>query len=268
MFLFLDYNIAAEALINKSQDSNSLSLSRCTDVSNDTTNTSIRSSRSNDTASSIAQESFAVAEVVDKTYQNYDFSIRNSMYSNRETILCDDKLPSTSHTNILNNNNAPDPKAEYYNFPAVSIENTTSSHYPVERSQSMKLSCANAEDNNTTTHQHIRTQSLIEQRISSSAKKIPDNLNLNPHFVDNSEPSPALSTSSGPYIPISECFTGSPLFLENENPSTPLNSLDPKFYDTPTRIHNNIGLNLTNEQPYSPKRNNLPVSTKQFCLFV
>ena len=45
-------------------------------------------------------------------------------------------------------------------------------------------------------------------------------------------------------------------FLQNnENPTTPLNSLDPRFYDTP-RSHNNIGLNLTSDQPYSPKRNN------------
>lgn len=46
------------------------------------------------------------------------------------------------------------------------------------------------------------------------------------------------------------------VFLQNnENPTTPLNSLDPRFYDTP-RSHNNIGLNLTSDQPYSPKRNN------------
>nr|XP_036218986.1 protein daughter of sevenless [Bactrocera oleae] len=40
-----------------------------------------------------------------------------------------------------------------------------------------------------------------------------------------------------------------------ENPITPLNNLDPKFYDTP-RSHNNIGLNLTNDQSYSPKITN------------
>lgn len=97
--------------------------------------------------------------------------------------------------------------------------------------------------------------------------------------ADTSEPSPALSTASGPYIPISECFSGSPVFLPKtsgirappniynsnnnhnnssmssainnnnnngsyENHFAPLNSLDPKFYDTP-RSHLNIGnLNL------------------------
>lgn len=39
------------------------------------------------------------------------------------------------------------------------------------------------------------------------------------------------------------------------DPTTPLNNLDPKFYDTP-RSHNNIGLNLTNDQSYSPKITN------------
>jgi protein daughter of sevenless len=35
-----------------------------------------------------------------------------------------------------------------------------------------------------------------------------------------------------------------------------LNSLDPKFYDTPRSHITNIGLNLTDDQPNSPKRNN------------
>lgn len=44
---------------------------------------------------------------------------------------------------------------------------------------------------------------------------------------------------------------------KNENdPKTPLNSLDPKFYDTPRSHLTNIGLNLTDDQPNSPKRNN------------
>lgn len=35
-----------------------------------------------------------------------------------------------------------------------------------------------------------------------------------------------------------------------------MNSLDPKFYDTPRSHITNIGLNLTDDQPNSPKRNN------------
>ncbi|XP_067643183.1 protein daughter of sevenless isoform X2 [Eurosta solidaginis] len=64
---------------------------------------------------------------------------------------------------------------------------------------------------------------------------------------------PIFSKSSNPYIPISECFSGTPKQLEN--PTTPLNNLDPKFYDMP-RSHVNIGLNLTNDQSYSPKITN------------
>lgn len=46
-------------------------------------------------------------------------------------------------------------------------------------------------------------------------RKIPENLILNTTTLveGNVEPSPALSTSSGPYIPISECFSGSPKFM-------------------------------------------------------
>lgn len=91
--------------------------------------------------------------------------------------------------------------------------------------------------------------------ITGTIRKIPENLKLNEivNELDNApKPSPSLSTSSGPYIPISECFSGSPILPPNNQ----LNSLDPRFYDTP-RSHNiNIGLNLTDDQPYSPKRNN------------
>lgn len=93
---------------------------------------------------------------------------------------------------------------------------------------------------------------------SALGRKIPESLKLSEKMIGkDGEPSPALSTSSGPYIAISECISGNPL-IDREPPATPLNSLDPKFYETP-RNHVNIGLNLTNEQPYSPKRNNGPV---------
>lgn len=94
---------------------------------------------------------------------------------------------------------------------------------------------------------------------TGTIKKIPENLKLPENmneFIENSKPSPSLSTCSGPYIPISECFSGSPVLP----PSNLLNSMDPKFYDTPRNHHINIGLNLTTtEQPYSPKRNNCPM---------
>lgn len=182
----------------------------------------------------------------DTAYQNDSFSKSNSMYSNRETMLCDAQLATGSS----NQNND---SVNYYNFAA--IENEITRIQAVERSQSVRI--PNDQSNGIVSH--ARAHSLVEMKSSSPAmRKIPENLKLSESFIhDNSEPSPALSTSSGPYIPISECFSGSPGMFDLGNPATPLNSLDPKFYDTP-RSHINIGLNLTNEQPYSPKRNNCP----------
>ncbi|GAB0100597.1 Protein daughter of sevenless [Sergentomyia squamirostris] len=129
-------------------------------------------------------------------------------------------------------------RESYYNFSAIRAEVTASADGP----------------------KHSRSQSLNEmsQRATGgTVKKIPENLKLtdvSQSLVDCSEPSPSLSTCSGPYIPISECFSGSPVHL-GDTPATPLNSLDPRFYDTP-RSHINIGLNLTDDQPYSPKKSN------------
>lgn len=87
----------------------------------------------------------------------------------------------------------------------------------------------------------------------SAHRKIPENLKLS---SSNLTPSSS-NNSSGQYIALWECVSGTHPLIERDNPTTPLNSLDPKFYDAP-RSHFNIGLNLTNEQPYSPKRNNIP----------
>lgn len=185
------------------------------------------------------------------TYQNDDvMNFRGSEYSNRETIICEAKL---GHNQSLRNNNS----EAYSNLGAI------------ERSQSLRGKPSSPEKNHVgQAHMvnHMRTQSLNTdcQKLTAAAaggsgKKIPENLKLNERstagFESGTEqPSPALSTSSGPYIPISECFSGSPML---HSPITPLNSLDPRFYDTP-RSHTNIGFNLINhEQPYSPKRNNL-----------
>lgn len=100
------------------------------------------------------------------------------------------------------------------------------------------------------------SESSSERRMvvnQSAHRKIPENLKLNSGVSDLTPPQ--TSSTSGPYIAISDCISGNPL-IDRDNPTTPLNSLDPKFYDTP-RSHFNIGLNLTNEQPYSPKRNNI-----------
>lgn len=100
--------------------------------------------------------------------------------------------------------------------------------------------------------------SLGERRVvvnPSMARKIPENLKLSSGIIADVASSQTSNSSTGPYIAISDCISGNPL-IDRDNPTTPLNSLDPKFYDTP-RSHFNIGLNLTNEQPYSPKRNNI-----------
>lgn len=85
-------------------------------------------------------------------------------------------------------------------------------------------------------------------------KKIPENLVLTNKTLDIELGSPP--PCSGPYIPISECFSGNPRYFNA--PKTPLNNLDP-----PTnRSHNNIGFNLSNlsnqfnDQSYSPKITN------------
>lgn len=232
--------------------------------------------KTNSTATTTTDQNTSKASLestVDSTYQNDDFAYRNSMYSNRETIMCDAKFPPTAmpQTAVASASTSVDPKKDYYNFAAFSKEPTKSQ---IERSNSMRLATDTADQMNMSSFSnHFRTMSLVEHRTPAAlgiSRKIPENLNLaEQQFVDNNaEPSPALSTCSGPYIPISECFSGSPLLLD-DNPSTPLNSLDPRFYDTP-RSHINIGLNLTNDQPYSPKRNNfIPVSSdvEAFAIF-
>lgn len=211
---------------------------------------------------STASTTAAAADI----YQNDDFANRNSIYTNRETVLCDTKYPSVFRSNSVVNESTVD----YCNIGAVAEAITAAEmaasngtdknlHQIYDRKMSLKESPNDSPR---------KSFSFIEQRESYTAtnqiRKVPEHLNLIPEsFVDGAtatsspEPLPALSTSSGPYIPISECFSGSPPFLfDSEPPMTPLNSLDPRFYDTP-RSHMNIGLNLTNEQPYSPKHENL-----------
>lgn len=174
----------------------------------------------------------STAEPVDNNnsvYQNYDAMCRNSSaYNNRETLICDAPLSA---------NGLKESKEDYYNFTAIANE--------ANRLQSTNESL---------------TPTRKAPENPSVTRKIPENLKLNDSINTESTSLPTSHSTSGPYIAISECISGNPL-IDRENPMTPLNSLDPKFYDTP-RSHFNIGLNLTNEQPYSPKRNNVPtVST-------
>ncbi|XP_037931300.1 protein daughter of sevenless [Teleopsis dalmanni] len=184
------------------------------------------------TASTILTETF---------HNNSESAYVNTEYTNRETLICEmsfDKKELSAAIAATPQTDANTPKPS--SSPAAGVVYLNS---PV-------------------------LQALVEQEsarlvinTNGVVRKIPENLVLNniplPESQQNSvQPSPALSTASGPYIPISECFSGSPKFLvDSNNPSTPLNNLDPKFYDTP-RSHNNIGLNLTNDQSYSPKITN------------
>ncbi|XP_050091347.1 protein daughter of sevenless isoform X2 [Anopheles aquasalis] len=188
------------------------------------------------------------------TYQNEEMmglrSTANGEYSNRETIICEAKL----HTQQQH------AAAEAYSNFDVIIERSQSLRGKPNGHAGAAASVApggatHSATGNSSLVNHMRTQSLnIEQR---GTRKIPENLKLTDRSPSTSafdsgpeQPSPALSTSSGPYIPISECYSGSPV--------TPLNSLDPRFYETP-RSHANVGfnLNVSNEQPYSPKRSNV-----------
>lgn len=159
---------------------------------------------------------------------------------------------STITASEVQSNNNQDASHSYKNLPSMST---------LERSQSL-----------------ARTSSLTA-KSTGAIRKIPESLKLrsddqinnNNHAEDKS-----IYRASGPYIPLSDCFSGSPVlfvsltlltikapfliasFQKNENdPKTPLNSLDPKFYDTPRSHIANVGLNLTDDQPNSPKRNNV-----------
>uniref|UniRef100_A0A182RFH5 PH domain-containing protein n=1 Tax=Anopheles funestus TaxID=62324 RepID=A0A182RFH5_ANOFN len=184
------------------------------------------------------------------TYQNEEMmGFRSMDYTNRETIICEAKLGQPVSS-----------AAEAYSNLDVIIERSQSLRgKPTSKSgEPSSSSATNGIGASSPMIHHMRTQSLnIEQQQQQrGGKKIPENLKLTDRSPSTSafdsgpeQPSPALSTSSGPYIPISECYSGSPV--------TPLNSLDPRFYETP-RSHTNIGFNLVNnEQPYSPKRNNV-----------
>lgn len=235
-----DYNVKAELVENQSVPSTSSS----------TTSKPMANTKSANASDQVAL--LPTAEPIDSNnsvYQNFDPKNRASSYTNRETIICDAPLSQNAELSKDIRRNTNDMKEHYYNFTVIA--NTSSSD---------GLSTSNKENDTSS------VRSFGEHRVigahATVPRKIPENLKLNNTISNDATTyasSPALSTSSGPYIAISECISGNPI-IDRDNPMTPLNSLDPKFYDTP-RSHFNIGLNLTNEQPYSPKRNNLSTLT-------
>lgn len=227
-----DYNIGHDTLALKGADKKSAAIA--------STSNNVSAEAQTSGAVSISANASSMA-TKDSLYENDEFNNRNSQYTNRDTVICDAKYCSPIQS-VAATSRFP---SEYYNFSPASIESSPSNAIePAPLCPKGGPQCSAA----------------VEPR--STTRRIPDNLKLTDTVLCSDELSPALSTASGPYISISECISGtSAMQLDSENPTTPLNSLDPRFYDTP-RSRINIGLNLmTNELPYSPKRYNYtPVS--------
>lgn len=160
-------------------------------------------------------------------YENF-----GTTYNNRATLVCDGPLRRPPI----------EPKENYYNFEAIADATTAR----------LRATAAPSPHVNKENVSLFGERRAIGNHLQS--RKIPENLNLgNSIRLDT-----ASTSASGPYIEISKCKTGYPL-IDRDNPMTPLNSLDPRFYETP-RNHDESGLNVTTDQPYSPKRNNIPTS--------
>uniref|UniRef100_T1GUE0 PH domain-containing protein n=1 Tax=Megaselia scalaris TaxID=36166 RepID=T1GUE0_MEGSC len=202
------YNLCENEIPNEKRATQPVQKRRTANSSNETCTTSLySSSNASNSTSQTGHGATSASEVIKRVQNNdNDMPYVNAEYSNRETLVCDQKLPQ---------------QLDYTNLPAIGAGNAEPQRSPSSQKQ--------------------------------NKKKIPENLVLTNQTLDTEvEPSPALSTCSGPYIPISECFSGSPRYLVG-GPKTPLNNLDP-----PTnRSYNNIGFNLTtSDQSYSPKITN------------
>ncbi|KAH8296093.1 hypothetical protein KR054_001523 [Drosophila jambulina] len=194
---------------------------------------------------------------------NSDSVYVNTEYSNRESMmLCDGNFDQQDLLSAAQQQPPPSPATALY-----------LNHSALIQAQAQAAAAAAAEQQQ---QQQQQQQARLAVNANGVVRKLPEHLVLNQQTLAEAaaqqcsvQASPALSTASGPYIPISECFSGSPRYLPGtgvgpvagvvagaEVATTPLNNLDPKFYDTP-RSHNNIGLNLTNDQSYSPKITNL-----------
>ncbi|XP_049314408.1 protein daughter of sevenless isoform X3 [Bactrocera dorsalis] len=184
-----------------------------------------------------------------------------SRKDNQNREISQEKLGILMPSPIYYNNISKNRESTYANSEQSSsvLQNNISSASNNERESTNTINQTTAVSNNESNiYLNTSTASNQNHERNGATRKVPENLKLqNSPLLEtltlSVQSSPSLSTCSGPYIPISECFSGTPKHLEN--PITPLNNLDPKFYDTP-RSHNNIGLNLTNDQSYSPKITN------------
>lgn len=144
------------------------------------------------TANTTASTNSATSSITSYQQQSADDSSRayvNTEYTNRETLLCDAQFEKQQLTNVAN------------------MQQKHHQQNPQTGSSALYLNTAAFQDS-----------SRISVSSNGVVRKIPENLVLNntplPESQQHSvQPSPALSTASGPYIPISECYSGSPKFL-------------------------------------------------------
>ncbi|XP_023176034.2 protein daughter of sevenless isoform X7 [Drosophila hydei] len=249
---------AAAADENRSAQQHTSSSGALSNSTQNTTTTSLHSSAGT-TANSLLRRPAVIDQQPQSSNNNSDSVYVNTDYNNRETLLCDAHFDQQQLLSAAQQQPPPSPATALYLNQSALIQ---------AQAQAQAQAATTEQQQQQQEQEQAKAQAAARLAINSNGvvRKLPEQLVLNQQTLAEAisqqhgssvQASPALSTASGPYIPISECFTGSPKFLldSHANAAAALNNLDPKFYDTP-RSHNNIGLNLTNDQSYSPKITN------------
>ncbi|XP_064539805.1 protein daughter of sevenless isoform X1 [Drosophila montana] len=246
---------AAAADGNRSAQQHTSSSGALSNSTQNTTTTSLHSSAGTTATNSLLRRPAVIDQQPQSANNNSDSVYVNTDYNNRETLLCDAHFDQQQLLSAAQQQPPPSPATALYLNQSALIQAQAQ---------------AQAEQQQQAQAQAQAAAARLAINANGVVRKLPEHLVLNQQTLAEAmtqqqqhgsvQASPALSTASGPYIPISECFTGSPKFLldSHANAAAALNNLDPKFYDTP-RSHNNIGLNLTNDQSYSPKITNCSV---------
>lgn len=209
-------------------------------------------------------------EEEERTYQNNDFAQKVLNVSN--TQQPDTTMPARQvHSPPSSQISAPSP--------AVSQKEPAEEQGKLEQDKFHASVSETAPDHD---YYNDVSMSSTTSTMSSMAfvQKRPENLQLSDltnNHTEPGEPSPALSTSSGPYIPICECFSGSPVLANNSAPPmptgaafasyvnnfAPLNSLSRRTRIDIAKSPLNIGhLNLTDIMPPPPSPRQ-PVSSQE-----
>ncbi|KAH8365442.1 hypothetical protein KR093_000806 [Drosophila rubida] len=236
---------SAAADENRSAQQHTSSSGALSNSTQNTTTTSLHSS-----AGSLLRHQRPTA-VIDQQPQssshnnNSDSVYVNTDYNNRETLLCDAHFDQQQLLSAAQQQPPPSPATALYLNQSALIQ--AQAQAAIAEQQQQQQAARLAVNSNGVVRKLPEHLVLTQQTLAEAMAQQHSSV----------QASPALSTASGPYIPISECFTGSPKLLPDGHAALAgaLNNLDPKFYDTP-RSHNNIGLNLTNDQSYSPKITN------------